>query len=293
MLTLTQITQKLNTLWRKFICLCKRVETLEGSSASLFFDNLAAFPDEGTESTIYIASDTGYEYQWNGSTYILLNGNPYVDISEELDGSNNVIGFNLIHQDLTEDQILFPTGGTIPTLQQVTEAGATTDQEVSFNETAHFSGLTFSLDGSPNNPQTRSERTDTANLSPNQWGLFVDANGVRRVYALDEFTNLFSAPLRLPISNSTSTGASLTPLLQEVWICDATSSNQTFTLPAAATMTGLKFTFKKIDVSANTVTITPDGSEKIDGAANYIISSLYESITIISDGSNWYIISKV
>jgi len=54
----------------------------------------------------------------------------------------------------------------------------------------------------------------------------------------------------------------------------------------------LHFHIKKIDSSANTVSIEPDdpGPELIDGAVSAIISTQYNSITVVSDGSNWFII---
>ena len=39
-----------------------------------------------------------------------------------------------------------------------------------------------------------------------------------------------------------------------------------------------------------TLTIDPDGAETIDGSATFSISSQYESITIVTDGSSWFII---
>lgn len=45
---------------------------------------------------------------------------------------------------------------------------------------------------------------------------------------------------------------------------------------------------KKIDSSANTVTIDPDGSATIDGSATKTLTTQYESIMIQWDGTNWY-----
>jgi len=54
----------------------------------------------------------------------------------------------------------------------------------------------------------------------------------------------------------------------------------------------LQFHIKKIDSTANTVSIEPDdpGPELIDGAVQAVISTQYDSITVVSDGSNWFII---
>ena len=50
-----------------------------------------------------------------------------------------------------------------------------------------------------------------------------------------------------------------------------------------------KFRLKKIDSSANAITITPNGSQKIDGASSWTLSTQYEAITLVSDGSNWHV----
>jgi len=72
-----------------------------------------------------------------------------------------------------------------------------------------------------------------------------------------------------------------------VYLVDATSAVTTITLPAPA---DVKFpiTVKKIDVSANNVTVDTPGSETIDGAADDTIASQYDSVTYVTDGSNWF-----
>lgn len=71
---------------------------------------------------------------------------------------------------------------------------------------------------------------------------------------------------------------------------DATSGNLTCPLPAAAACVGLVLVMKKIDGSANTVTIDANGTETIDGALTLVIASQYTSFTIQSNGTGWDII---
>ena len=73
-------------------------------------------------------------------------------------------------------------------------------------------------------------------------------------------------------------------------LCDASGGPISVTLPAGATMVGQGFNFKKIDASANIITITPNGAELIDGAANKKLIMQYTTISIQTDGSNWYIL---
>lgn len=72
---------------------------------------------------------------------------------------------------------------------------------------------------------------------------------------------------------------------------NATSGNIVLTLPNADGLTGKIFIFKKIDSSANTVTIDASAhTQSIDESTSKVLSSQYESVTIISYGSGWYVI---
>ncbi len=75
-----------------------------------------------------------------------------------------------------------------------------------------------------------------------------------------------------------------------VALCDCTSNAITINLPAASTASGLQYHVKKTDSSSNMVTIVPDGSETIDGQSSAVLNNQYESRTLVSDGSNWFII---
>jgi len=76
----------------------------------------------------------------------------------------------------------------------------------------------------------------------------------------------------------------------QVLLCDCTSGDITLTLPAAADNVGLMYHVKKTDSSANIVTVDGNASETIDGATTQTITSQYDSIKIISDGTNWGIL---
>lgn len=73
---------------------------------------------------------------------------------------------------------------------------------------------------------------------------------------------------------------------------DATSGAFTMTLPAAASASGQVFMFKKIDSSANAVTIKGNGAETIfksgAGANTQALSSQGSAIIIQSNGTSWY-----
>ena len=91
--------------------------------------------------------------------------------------------------------------------------------------------------------------------------------------------------------DTVTTTASLT-IDNEVVLVDASSGAVVLSVFAAAD--GYRpLTFKKTDTSANTVTIDGDGAETIDGDPNYVLSERLESITIVSDLSNWWVVAWV
>lgn len=92
----------------------------------------------------------------------------------------------------------------------------------------------------------------------------------------------------LKVSSSTST--SITPGASPIIVCDASSAAITVNLPAAADSAGFVYYIKKVDSSSNTVTIDGNGSETIDDSASQIITSQYDCITVVCDGTQWWII---
>lgn len=88
----------------------------------------------------------------------------------------------------------------------------------------------------------------------------------------------------------TKTGAYTLTSSDYTVICNATGGAFTITLPTAASHTGRIYYIKKIDSSANAVTVDGDSSETIDDSTTAVLTAQYESITIQSDGSEWWII---
>jgi len=90
------------------------------------------------------------------------------------------------------------------------------------------------------------------------------------------YANLVSVSSNTTLTNGNS-----------IVLVNATSGSRTITLPAPTS--GKIFNIKKIDSSANTVTISPP-SGTIDGSASRVIFSQYDSLTITSDGTNYFLI---
>lgn len=70
---------------------------------------------------------------------------------------------------------------------------------------------------------------------------------------------------------------------------DTTAGNITASLPPAVGIPGKKYTVKKY-AGGNNVIVDADGTDTVEGAATYTISTLGSSVCFVSDGNaNWYI----
>lgn len=86
------------------------------------------------------------------------------------------------------------------------------------------------------------------------------------------------------------TAAYTATVSDHVITCDATSAAFTVTLPAATGVTGIIYHIKKTDVSANAVTVDGASSEVIDDSTTISLASQYDSVTIICNGTAWFIL---
>ena len=71
---------------------------------------------------------------------------------------------------------------------------------------------------------------------------------------------------------------------------DATAAPVTITLMLASSGKEKRLTIKKIDSSANAVTVDGNGSETIDGVSTVSVPSQYNSVSIMSDGTEWWVV---
>jgi hypothetical protein len=70
---------------------------------------------------------------------------------------------------------------------------------------------------------------------------------------------------------------------------DASGGAVTITLPTAVGCAGREYRVKKIDASANAVTVATTSSQTIDGSATLAITTRYTTLAVYSDGANWSI----
>lgn len=91
-------------------------------------------------------------------------------------------------------------------------------------------------------------------------------------------------------TTSTSADLTLTDAHHTVLV-DASGAARTITLPAASTCSGRVYAVKKTDSSGNAVTIDGNASETIDGATTLALPTQWQSRTIQSNGTAWFVIA--
>jgi type II secretory pathway pseudopilin PulG len=70
---------------------------------------------------------------------------------------------------------------------------------------------------------------------------------------------------------------------------DASAGSVTANLPPAAAHKSKRYAIKKVDSSGNAVVIDGADSETIDGATTVSIATQYVTVTVVSDGTQWWI----
>lgn len=89
-------------------------------------------------------------------------------------------------------------------------------------------------------------------------------------------------------SYTTQVGASYTVDLDDELIICNPSGAQAINLPSASLCGGKKLQIKNI--STQTITVTPNGTDVIDGAATQVIATQWTSLSLRCDGGQWYLV---
>jgi len=76
----------------------------------------------------------------------------------------------------------------------------------------------------------------------------------------------------------------------QVVLANTSAGNLTVTLPLAATCTGKPINAKKISSDGYKMTVTGQSGQTIDGQTTQVVTDQHNCMTVISDGSNWWII---
>jgi hypothetical protein len=106
--------------------------------------------------------------------------------------------------------------------------------------------------------------------------------------------NINGIPISSVISGASivATVSANTTISADVTLVNTTSAAITVTLPTAIGVSGRKYIINdKIGKAyTNNITITTTASQTINGATSIKLQNPYESVTMVSDGANWFII---
>lgn len=94
-----------------------------------------------------------------------------------------------------------------------------------------------------------------------------------------------------PMGALISTAASIT--VSETYgdyLADASATAMTYHLPLAAAHANRKFSFLKVDASANIMKADGSGSETINGSITIQTATQYDGWTLLSDGTRWVVV---
>lgn len=78
--------------------------------------------------------------------------------------------------------------------------------------------------------------------------------------------------------------------VSNVFFVDATLGNRIVNLLPVADSVLEKIIIRKSDSSGYSVTVVPDGAETISGESSIVIGLQHDSLTIIHDGTNWFLV---
>ncbi len=93
-----------------------------------------------------------------------------------------------------------------------------------------------------------------------------------------------------PVAVSTKTSSYSVMTSDNILLANAVGGAITFTLPAPASAIGRIWFFKKIDASSNAMSVIVTGGSNIDGNSSISTIVQYEAFTVVTDGSQYYVI---
>lgn len=113
-------------------------------------------------------------------------------------------------------------------------------------------------------------------------------DGSSNLSAIESFYNKFEHNLITP----SQTTASSIEVMERIVRLDSSGGAFTKHLPAAVHCRGLLITFVKTSSDLSAITLDPFGSETINGATTTMLHTQYESVTLLCDGSAWFIYNR-
>jgi hypothetical protein len=131
----------------------------------------------------------------------------------------------------------------------------------------------------------------TADVSQSNNNLFFDATNYRLgVAAGSTPASTLQVGGSLGMAITTKTASYTASGSDYTILCNNTSGAITISLPTAAGCTGRVYVIKKVSPAGNTVTVDGYLAETIDGNSTYVLTTQYSTVTIQSDGTNWWVL---
>jgi len=99
----------------------------------------------------------------------------------------------------------------------------------------------------------------------------------------------------ITIEETVTTSSNLTTSGQTTVFADVSAGTLTVTLSSSDAPDGRKIRVvdKTGNASNNTITVNTESTETINGQSNAVINNNFEGLTCQSDGSNWFIVSRM
>lgn len=88
----------------------------------------------------------------------------------------------------------------------------------------------------------------------------------------------------------TSTSGTFTASANTIYLIDTSGGTATVTLPSAVSGATIYLKDSSGDANTNNITVNTPGAETIDGAASLTMDSDFEQKTLVSDGTDWFIL---
>ena len=259
-------------------------------------------PSNG-EALIYNSTSGDWENGTVSASVAALND--IGDVSAAAPSNTNVIKYNSTSGDWESGAVAYSEVTGTPTLATVATTGAYSDLTGTPTlATVATTGAYSDLTGTPTlatvaTTGAYSDLSGTPTLGTaaaldvgTSASNVVQLDGSARLPAVDgsQLTNLPGSPKPNVTVSSPSTNQTLSaPSANEEAYIYTPTAPITVNLVAAATCTsGFKYQIK--NRSTNAITIDPNGSETIDGASTFSLSTQEASVTLITDGSSWFII---
>jgi len=138
---------------------------------------------------------------------------------------------------------------------------------------------------------TGNSTADVADITASSDGTVLRRSGTSIGFGTINTSGIADASVtEAKLSRSVASVSSSISLTADINLVSTVGSNLTVTLPSVSTV-GRMITVKKVDGAAGTVAVTREGTTAlIDGAVSKILYYQYESLTCVSNGTNWFII---